>query len=736
MNSTVIDLQELKQRARNGDAQALQELRDRGFFRKSQGVHAQSGYATSHGQRRLWVLHELDEDSVAYNVPLALMIEGQLNRSALKESFRAIVNRHESLRTTFALREDEIRQFVHEKIDFDLEFVDLSDTANPDQAARQYVQREADTPFDLHTGPLLRAKLLELAADRAVLLFNIHHIVSDEWSLGVLVRELEICYRAFSTDQECPLPPPRIQYKDYAAWHEKQLAGGQGAAAREYWLSKLSQPFEVLQIPTDYTRPVLKTFAGRTKRVSFQRTLLDRLLDVGRRQQASLFMALTALVKVLLYRYTGQQDITIGSVVSGRDHPDLEQQIGFYVNTLAIRDYIANSDRFSDVLVKVKQTVEEAFEHQIYPFDKLIDELGYPWDPSRSPLFDVMVILQYAEPTQFNLAGVQFSAFDCGFSAAKFDLTFALLETVEGAEIEITYNADLFHASTIDRMAGHLEALLETFAADPSRRITDIEILNPSELRRLLSLSAGGTHPLPDNTWIHQLFEEQVERTPSAVAVLFEDQQLTYAELNARANQLGHYLIDLGVGPEVLVGIYVERSVEMVVGLLGILKAGGAYVPLDPEYPRERLAFMLEDTQLSVLLTQHKLADRLPAPVTTLVYLDAGWPRIAHYTTQNPTQENRGEPLAPENLAYVIYTSGSTGTPKGVLVQHSGLVNLAKAQIRSFTVDRQSRVLQFASLCFDASISEICMTLCSGACLCLAGREDLMPGKPLQETRR
>ncbi|MDM8560643.1 amino acid adenylation domain-containing protein [Candidatus Parabeggiatoa sp. HSG14] len=694
-------LEELKRRAKAGDMEALQTLRESGFFKKKKV--AKEGYAVSHAQKRLWILDQMEENSVAYNIPGAIRLEGILDTKAFKRALESVVARHESLRTTFSNVGGEPRQMIHDESNFLLEEIELSLESDAEKIAREYALQEATAPFNLSKGPLLRAKLLKLAENKYVFLFNIHHIVCDEWSIGVLVQELMALYA------NNPLPQLPIQYKDYAAWQNAQLAESQSEPHREYWHQKLSGDLPALNLPIDYPRPAVLTFAGETLSITLENTPVNALKKISLKYGASLFMSLVAVLKILLYRYTGQEDIIIGTPIAGREHPDLENQIGFYVNMLALRDTINGSDCFTDILKKSKQSAEESYEHQIYPFDRLVNELDLAHDMSRSPLFDVVVTLQNDEPLAFRLGDVKVSDFDTPFNVAKFDLSFLFVETNNTLQLGINYNTDIFHFETINRMAEHIEQLMLSIVDHVDTPISTLNILSKTEKQRLLVEFNNTTTDYPFDKTVVALFEENVEKNPDAIAIVFEKQHLTYTALNQQANQLAHYLQTLGVKPEVLIGLCIERSCEMVIGLLGILKAGGAYLPLDPAYPVARLMFMLEDADVPVLLTQSSLVEKLPSHQAQMLCLDTEGDRFSQLSLDNPVSG-----VGPENLAYVIYTSGSTGKPKGVAVSHQA-INRLVLNTNYIQLEQSDKIAQVSNISFDAATFEIWGALLHGA---------------------
>jgi amino acid adenylation domain-containing protein/non-ribosomal peptide synthase protein (TIGR01720 family) len=702
----------------------------------------------SFSQKRLWFLDRLEPGLAIYNMPLAMRLYGPLDVKALQQSLDALVQRHEALRTTFAEMDGQPRQVIGPPAAVPMPIVDLRALPETERESTmlRLVYEEAQRPFDLTTGPLFRGLLLRLDQEYYTLVLTMHHIVSDAWSLELLARDAVTLYLAFASGQPALLPDLPVQYADYAVWQREWLQGKALEEQLAYWKQKLGGGLPVLNLPTDRPRPPVITHRGADFCFNLPGDLVDALKDLGQRESASLFMTLLAAFNVLLYRYTGQDDILVGLPVTNRQRAEVRDLIGFFLNTMVLRTDLKGEPGFRDLLRRVRETVQDAFAHPDLPFEKLVQELQPERDMSRTPLFSVMFTLTdhaFSNPEPPGKTELRVDFLSMKDQSAKFDLTLSL--DLAGRELRTMfgYNADLFDAATIVRMAGHFQTLLEGIVAHSDQRIADLPLLTAAERQQILVEWNATPLPSPhaprssaenggsEGGCIHQLFEAQAGKTPEAVALVFENQQLTYRELNERANQLAHTLQKLGVGPDILVGICVERSLEMVVGLLGILKAGGAYVPLDPNYPKERLAYIVENANFSVLLTQEHLREHLPKDVEHIVNLNSNQEAIAQESTDNPFSG-----VQVNNLAYVIYTSGSTGRPKGVLVAHRGIGNLAEAQAQAFGIQSDSRVLQFASFNFDASLSEISSTILRGATLCLAPQDSLLPGEPLVELLR
>ncbi|MEA2601550.1 MAG: hypothetical protein QOF89_2542, partial [Acidobacteriota bacterium] len=685
-------------------------------------VRREGDLPLSFGQQRLWFLDQLDPGSPAYNISAALRLTGRLDLRALAATLDEVARRHEILRTTFVATGREPAQVIHPPSSFGLALADLSrlPVAAREAEAQELVLADLRRPFDLARGPLARATLVRLEEGEHLLLFAMHHIVSDGWSLGVLVREVGALYPAFAAGESSPLPGLPIQYADYAAWQRSWLQGEVLEEQVDYWRERLAGAPALLRLPTDRPRPAVQRFRGARVDAWIPQEAAAGLLQVGQRQGATLFMILLAAFAALLQRHSGEDDVVVGSPSANRDRSELERLIGFFVNTLVLRVELAGDPVVADLLARVRHLALGAYAHQNLPFEKLVEELHPERSLSHSPLFQVMLVLQNATggSGDLDLPGLTLRTQERPHEISKFDLTLTVTQTARGLLCQWRYNTELFDAATVARQASHLENLVAAFAADPGRRISELPLLGEAERRQLVAEWSRGEATLPVSRCLHEMVEEQAAAWPDAVALVSEDGELTYADLNHRANRLARRLRRLGVGPEVAVGLCAERSPEMIVGLLAVLKAGGAYLPLDPAYPAERLVLLLADSGVPLLLTQQGLLAGLPPHGAVTVLLED--------TLEGESGENLPPLSESENLAYVIYTSGSTGTPKGVLVSHRGLDNLAAAQDRLFGVGPESRVLQFASMSFDASVSEIAMAFRAGAALVLASRQSLV----------
>jgi amino acid adenylation domain-containing protein len=670
----------------------------------------------SFAQQRLWFLDQLSPDSAFYNLPAAVRLRGQLDVTALEMAFTEVVRRHESLRTTFDPGDGQPVQIISAPMPVTLPLVDFSELPDEEResAARSFVSTEAQQPFDLARGPLLRIKLMRLEAADHILTMTMHHIISDGWSMGVVIRELAALYVAHVAGEESPLPELSLQYADYAAWQREWLSGEVLDAQLAYWKQQLAGAPPLLALPVDRARPAMQTYNGAQEGFRFSKELTEKLETLSQREGVTLFMTLLAGFQCLLALYTGQGDIVVGSPIANRDRGEIESLIGFFANTLVLRTQFDGNPSFRELLKRVKETALGAYTHPDVPFEKLVEELQPARSLSHAPLFQVLFVLQNAPRATVELPGLQLSAMGGASGTAKFELLLNMTNTADGLMGSLEYNTDLFDAATIKRMRRHFEQLLEAIIAKPTQPLFAIPLLTEAE-RELRAEWNSTESDYPADACLHQLFERQADVTPSATALVFQDERLTYRALNERANQLAHHLRERGVSPEVLCGVFMERSTEMVVSLLAILKAGGAYVPLDPLYPQERLSFMLEDTRAAVLLTEQSLIERLPPSGAHIICLDGERDEISRHSDESPSSL-----VNSSNLAYVIYTSGSTGRPKGVAIEHHSTAAFIAWLQSIFSAEQMSGVLASTSICFDLSIFELFGTLSSGGTVILA----------------
>ncbi|MES2732439.1 MAG: amino acid adenylation domain-containing protein, partial [Bacteroidota bacterium] len=689
-------------------------------------VASQAYYELSYAQQRLWLLDQIDGGSAHYNMPAALRLSGQLDYGALNQAFGGILERHESLRTCFRVGADgQPIQVIQAAVPLAIAVTDLSALPAEAQALSigQLVEEEASQVFDLSQDRMLRASLLQLAAEEHILLVTMHHIASDGWSMGILVNEFTALYQAYLQGQENPLPALPIQYADYAHWQRNWLQGAVLEEQLSYWITQLASLPVVHGLPLDHPRPKAQTFAGNNYLQQLDAASSQAFTAFCQSQGATLFMGLHAAFSVLLSRYSNEKDIVVGSPIANREQAEVAGLIGFFVNTIVLRSDLSESPSFKSLLAQSKQTLLDAYAHQQVPFEQIVERLQPERSLTHSPLFQVLLMLQNNEQGQLTLPGLTLRAVEQGVGIAKYDLTLTVHESAEGLWLGWEYNTDLFESSTIARMATHFEGLLQGLLAAPQASVFTIEMLSEAERHQQLVEWNDTARDYPADKYIQELFEEQVTKNPDAVAVVFEDQQLTYGELNRQANQLAHYLIEhQQVKPDSLVGICVERSLEMLIGILGILKAGGAYVPLDPDYPEARLAYMLEDAKLSTVLTQSHLLSRTPISEVQAFCLDD-----TIVQAQLRTQSIDNIPVAQlglqsHHLAYVIYTSGSTGNPKGVMVAQRNVVNFLASMCQKPGISVNDCLLAVTSTSFDIHGLELFLPLMIGAKLVIASK--------------
>jgi amino acid adenylation domain-containing protein len=683
----------------------------------------------SYAQERLWFLDQLEPNSAGYNIAGGIRLKGPLDAGALEDSLNALLTRHEALRTIFVEDQGRPSQVIVAEQRLKLVMEDLRGIAGGEKRIQQRAQAEGQRPFNLREGPLVRVALLRTAEEEHFLLVTMHHIVSDGWSLGIFQKELGELYAALTAGKSSPLTPLPIQYADYAIWQRGWLQGEILEKQLDYWRQQLAGAPPVSELPTDHPRPALQTFNGTVLRYHLPKRLTEEIRKLSRQQGVTLFMTLLSAFKLLLYRYSHQADIVIGTPIANRNRLETEGMIGFFVNTLLLRTQFSEEQRFTDVMAQMREVTLGAYAHQDLPFEKLVEVLQPERSLSHNPLFQVMFVFQNVSQALQKYGGIEWTHWGVDTGTSKFDLTLSVAESSESLDVWLEYNTDLFEEGTMQRLLGHYQRLLEQVVVDPGRQILRLSLLTEAEARQLLVDWNRTGADYPQDKGIHQLFEARAEQAPDEMALVFDHQEMTYGELNRRANRLAHHLQRHGVGPEVLVGICVSRSLEMVIGILGILKAGGAYVPLDPSYPSARLSMMMEDSRAPVLLTQRELKKSLPTFNAHVIFLDEFQDETrlsGKFEVENPKVN-----VAPGNLAYVIYTSGSTGKPKGVMIEHGGVCNLAESFVRILNIRPGDRVLQFSSLSFDASVPEIFATFAAGATLVLCRLETLMPGLPL-----
>ena len=683
-------------------------------------------FAVSYAQQRLWLLERLLPCSGVYNSGQVLRLAGELNEAALSRALAEVVRRHESLRTHFVLEDGVPVQMIAPAVTFEVaaeEVVGATEQART-AAALALAQAEAQAGFDLARGPLWRVRLWRLAPQEHWLQLTLHHIVTDGWSMGVLVRELSLLYAAYREGSASPLPPLPVQYADYAVWQRQWLQGEVLERQLRYWREALAE-VPVLELPSDRRRPPVSSYRGGWVAFAVPAALTGALKQLSRREGATLFMTLLAAFQVLLSRYSGQEDVAVGVPTAGRSRPEVEGLIGFFVNMLVLRGDLRGAPAFTAYLAQVRERALAAYAHQDMPFERLVEELAPARDLSRNPLFQVSLVLHNTPAAQWQLPGLTVTRVEAvGSASAKFDLTLALTERDGALGGRFEYASDLFDAATIERMAGHFRVLLEAVVATPEASIARLPLLPAEERSQLLALGTGPVVAQPA-ACVHDGFAAQAARTPEAVAVMMGSEVLTYRELDRQANRLAHHLRGLGVAADVPVALCLARSFELVVAMLAVLKAGGAYLPLDPDYPAERVALMLDDAQAPVLLTQAALQPKLPRYAGRVVCVDrdaGAWAACPEHAPASAT--------TPVHLAYVIYTSGSTGRPKGVMVSHENVVGLAR-QPNYVKLTPRDTIGHASNVAFDAATFEVWGALLNGARLAVLSRDDMLSASAL-----
>jgi amino acid adenylation domain-containing protein len=676
-------------------------------------LELQPSYKLSSSQLRMWILSHLEEDGRAYNMPGVYRFSGKIDVEELEASFIKLISRHEILRTVF--KEDaqgQVCQYIQSVAEhgFKLNYVDYSTLSDQAEKVHLYIQ-DIEKSFDLSQGPLLRAALIQTGKDEYIFSYVMHHIISDGWSMSILIKELLLIYNSKINSEPFPLSPLRIQYKDYAAWQQAGLKQEKGQQAKAYWQKQFSDEIPLLEMPTDHARGAVKSYNGRLYQKPLDSNLIAGFLPILHQEGATMFMGLLGLINTLLYKYSDQSDIIIGSPIAGREHIDLEEQIGFYANTLALRTQFSGQDSYRKLLQTIKSNTLSAYQHQMYPFDELVAELDLRRDMSRNPLFDVMLVLLNNEVSGTQSGGqslgdIKISSYEGGeIVASKFDLTFTFTEIGDTFYLSIEYNNDLYERRTIERLCTHLESLLLCVVKDADKSLNVLDYISASEKQELLETFNATEASYPKEKSLVDLFEEQVKLYEENIALVFNESTLSYKALNERSNQLAGYLKSTyKIKADDLIGIKLERSEEMIVSILGILKSGGAYVPIDPDYPQERIDYILQDSKCKVLIDE--------AELNKFNTVKSG------YST-----ENKKSAVKPTDLAYVIYTSGTTGKPKGVMVEHRQLLNLCYWHNTNFSVTAQDRSSIYAGVGFDAMVWELFPYLIKGSSLYIIPKE-------------
>ncbi|OBQ40690.1 MAG: non-ribosomal peptide synthetase [Anabaena sp. CRKS33] len=677
----------------------------------------------SFSQEQLWFLSQM-QDNTTYNMPLALQISGSLNISVLEQAITEIVRRHEILRTNFQQIEAKNLQVIRPEINISLQVINLDQIPAKQQLqnVQQLINQEIDKIFNLSEDDLFQSTLYQLNQNSYVLLLNMHHIISDGWSTGILLQELSTLYRAYLAGNKSPLPDLQIQYADYAIWQKQKFTSEIREKQLNYWKEQLADIPPLLELPTDKPRPPIQSFRGGIWEFSINSNLSQKIRTLTQQSDATLFMTMLAAFVILLYRYSGQDDILIGSPMAGRNRQEIQSLIGYFVNTVVLRTKLTGNPNFREVLNQVRQVATNAHNYQDIPYNQVVEALNPQRNLSYNPVFQILFDLQHSLTDKLQLPGLTLQTFLGEHSTSKFDLSLI----IEDRDTELIgvweYSSDLFTQETISRMTENFQTLLNGIVNNPEIPINQLPIISAFEQQQILEKWNNTQQDDPESFCIHELFAQQVIKTPDAIAVKFGNQQLTYTQLNQKANQLANYLQNCGVTSEVLVGLYLERSLDILIAILAILKAGGAYLPLDPKYPQSRLADILDDSQVSIILTQEKLLTSLSSPFTPyqgkIILLDRDLTIISQQNIEIPSSG-----IKPDNLAYVIYTSGSTGKPKGVMITHQNIVNHATSIIDKYQINSHDRILQFTTFIFDVAAEEIFTTWLSGATLIMRPQE-------------
>ncbi len=670
----------------------------------------------SFAQEQLWFISQLAAGNTTYNIPCAMEITGSLNVPVLERTIQEIARRHEILRTNFQQIDGQNVQIINPESSITLTVVNLE--SEQLTTVEKLINLEAEKSFDLNQDLLFQATLWRLSETTHVLLLNMHHIISDGWSMGILLQELSTLYQTYLSPDKSPLPELAIQYADFAVWQRQYLNHEVRQKQLNYWKQQLADAPPLLELPADRVRPPVQSFQGGVWEFEINSDVSQKVRELSQKSGATLFMTILAAFVTLLYRYSNQDDILVGSPMANRNRPEIEPLIGYFVNTVVLRNQLTGNPSFSEVINRVRTVAMDAHVHQDVPFEQVVEALQPQRNLSYSPLFQVLFDLQHSLTDKLQLPGLTLTPFHLGHTTSKFDLSLVIEETGDKLIGWWEYSSDLFNLETIIRLGNNFQTLLAGIVANPETPISQLPLLSKIELQQILIEWNNTKTDYSCYQCIHELFAQQVVKTPDALAVRFGDEELTYAQLNHKANQLARYLQIYGVAPDVLVGIYLERSLEILVAILAILKAGGAYLFLDPNYPQERLTDILHDSQVSVLITQQKLLASLAEHPAKIILLDTDSTIISQQSQENPVSE-----VKLENLAYVIYTSGSTGKPKGVMIPHQGLVNHARAIIAEYKLNSNDQVLQFAAFSFDVAAEEIFPTWLTGATLVMRPKE-------------
>jgi amino acid adenylation domain-containing protein len=685
----------------------------------------------SFAQQRLWFLEQMNPGSPAYNIPSAVLMKGRLDLNALTESFNQVIRRHEVLRTVFRMTDGRPFQVILPELKINMPVYDLTGVSGEDQMeeAGKIITEDNLKPYDLNNGPLIRILLIKLQEEENVLCLNMHHIISDGWTLQILMREVSALYSACSSGKASAVPEPPIQYGDYTVWQREWVQGDTLKKQMDYWVKKLTGSQGVLELPTDFQRPPVQGFKGARQHLEIPAGLVGELSVLAQKKGATLFMILLTALKIVLHKYSGQSEIIVGTPIAGRNRTELEGLIGYFVNTLALRTDFSGNPSFDELLKRVKETTQGAYDNQDIPFENIVEVLQPERDLSRNPMYQVCFSYQSEAIPEIHMQGLNIDSLGVESGTARFDIELQLWKDNDIIKGFFEYSSDLFESSTMARFSEHFLCVLANIAKYHEKAISDISVMSEYEKKKILYDWNNTYAEYSQDLSVHRLFEQQVLKTPDRTAVIFEDQRLTYRELNISANQLANYLKKLGAGPETFVGICVERSTDMLIAQLGILKAGGTYIPIDPAYPSERIAFMIQDAKMPFIITQQGLSDSIPGQDAKIICIDSEWNSICRESI-----ENSADSVASTDLAYIIYTSGSTGKPKGVEIPHGAVVNFLKSMSREPGICQDDRLLSVTTLSFDIAALELFLPVTTGACVVIAKRETVFDGTALADS--
>ena len=669
-------------------------------------VEEKEVYEVSSGQKRLYALNQFAKEEINYNIPSVMVVEGKLDKVRVEEAFKKLVERHDSFRTSFEMIDENIVQRVHKEAILDIEYCKIADKKEIiDQEIQNFIRT-----FDLSKAPLLRVKLAKVSEEKYILMFDMHHIISDGVSINIIMKEFSKLYSGEEIEK------PKLQYKDYAVWQKNLLNSDIMKNQEEYWLDIFNEEVPVLDMPTDYPRPTMQSFEGESIEFKVDKELAEKIKKISKVNGTTMYMTLLAAYNILLSKYSGQEDIVVGLPIAGRPHAQLQDIVGMFVNTLAMRNYPKGEKTFKEFLQDVKKNSLNAYENQEYQLDQLVEKLDIRKELSRNALFDTMFVSKNIDMEEIDIEGITLKPYGFGLDISKFDITLTTVETEEKIEFNLEYCTKLFKRETIERLKDHFINILKEVVENPEKKISEIDMLSEEEKKKILVEFNDTNADYPKNKIIYELFEEQVEKTPENIAVVYEEKEISYRELNKRANQLARVLREKGVGPDKIVGIMVERSLEMIVGIMGILKSGGIYLPINPEYPNERIEYMLEDSSADILLTQTQLGSKIEFS-GDIIEMDKEDLYVGDSSNLNKINK-------PNDLAYIIYTSGTTGKPKGVMIEHKSMFNTVFWRKNEYELTTEDNVLQILAFYFDGFVTSFFVPIISGSKVILLAEQE------------